>query len=73
MEPQDVAFGADGMLLVVDDARVQAFDRGGIVIGAWPDEPVADHLASIAFDGTTLWVLAPYANTLYEIRVAPRT
>ena len=29
MEPQDVAFGADGTLLVVDDHRVQAFDARG--------------------------------------------
>lgn len=73
IEPQDVAFGDDGILFVVDDARVQAFDRDRNFIGSWPEEPSSDHLASIAFNGATLWVLAPYANTLYEIRVAPRT
>ena len=70
-EVQDIAFGADGTLLVVDDARVQAFDADRHVIGVWPERPHPEHLASIAFDGVTLWVLAPYANALYEVRVDP--
>lgn len=70
-EVQDVAFGAEGTLLVVDNARVQAFDADGHVIGVWPERPHPEHLASIAFDRVTLWVLAPYANALYEVRVAP--
>jgi DNA-binding beta-propeller fold protein YncE len=72
-EVQDVAFGADGTLLVVDQTRVQAFDGDRRVIGTWPDRPNPEHLASIAFDGTTLWVLAPYANAIYQIRVTPGT
>ena len=69
-EPQDVAIGADGTLFVVDDSRVQAFDSEMQLIGTWPDEPSPDHLASIALNGDTLWVVAPYADTLYEIEVA---
>jgi hypothetical protein len=72
-EVQDVAFGADGTLLVVDRTRVQAFDGDRRVIGTWPDRPNPEHLASIAFDGTTLWVLAPYANAIYQIRVSSGT
>lgn len=68
-EVQDVAFGAEGTLLVVDNARVQAFDADRHVIGVWPERPHPEHLASIAFDGITLWVLAPYANAIYEVRV----
>ena len=70
VEPQDVAFGADGTIYVVDDSRVQVFDREFNVIGVWPSEPSEVHLASIALDGDTLWVVAPYIDTLYEIHVA---
>ena len=69
-EPQDVAFGADGTLFVVDDSRVQAFDSERQLIGTWPDEPLGEHLASIALNGETLWVVAPYIDTLFEIDVA---
>ena len=69
-EPQDVAIGADGTLFVVDDSRVQAFDSEMQLIGTWPDEPSPDHLASIALNGDTLWVVAPYTDILYEIEVA---
>lgn len=70
VEPQDVAFAADGTMYVVDDSRVQAFDSQMNVIGVWPDGPSMGHLASIALDGDTLWVVAPYVDTLYEIRVS---
>ena len=69
-EPQDVAFGADGTLFVVDDGRVQAFDSEMQLIGTWPDQPSTEHLASIALYGNTLWVVAPYTDTLFEIEVA---
>ena len=69
-EPQDVAFGADGTLFVVDDSRVQAFDSEMQLIGTWPDEPSTEHLASIALNGNTLWVVAPYIDTLFEVHIA---
>ena len=69
VEPQDVAFGPDGSLFVVDDSRVQLFDRELNLIGTWPDEPWPDHLASIAFRDKTLWVIAPYADEVLELRV----
>ena len=69
VEPQDVAFGPDGSLFVVDDTRVQVFDAERQLIGTWPDPPSPDHLASVMLDGDTLWVEAPYVDTLYEIRV----
>lgn len=68
VEPQDVAFGPDGSLFVVDDRRVQVFDAEQRLIGSWPDVPSSEHLASIAVDGETLWVGAPYAPAIFEVR-----
>lgn len=68
VEPQDVAFGPGGSLFVVDDRRVQVFDADHRLIGSWPDVPLSDHLASIAVHGDTLWVVAPYAPVIFEVR-----
>ena len=68
-EPQDVGFGLDGTLLVVDDGRVQVFDQGRELVGVWPAEPSPDHLGALAVDDDRVWVEAPYAGTLYELRL----
>jgi DNA-binding beta-propeller fold protein YncE len=70
VEPQDIAFGVDGSLFVVDDSRVQVFDGDLNLIATWPEERSPDHLASIAVSGESLWVVAPYADILYEIHVS---
>lgn len=70
VEPQDVAFGPAGTLFVVDHTRVQVFDSDRRLIGTWPERPSPDPLASIALHGDTLWVVAPYIDALFEIRIS---
>ena len=67
VEPQDVAFGPDGTMYVVDDSRVQAFAPEGTYLGAWPAAPSPEHLATIAYLNGSLWVGAPYIDTLYQV------
>ena len=68
-EPQDIAFGPTDILFVVDDSRVQVFDRAHELIGEWPGTPSSDHLGSLALIGDRLWVEPPYTGSLIELQV----
>jgi DNA-binding beta-propeller fold protein YncE len=71
VEPQDIAFGPDGLLFVMDAGRVQVFDRSHEMVGAWPaDGEWHDHLGSIALVGNSLWVEPSYTGTLLRVPVS---